>query len=322
MILGAIVLTIGLAACSTETAEDASTVVEPTKEATSVDEDTSVAQPTTEPVEEPTDAPKTDETDSSESSDITAAFDKYGGVSEGDIVTTDSGLQVAVLEEGEGDSPESGQIVSVHYTGWLEDGTVFDSSVERGTPFQFPLGKGAVIAGWDEGIGLLNLGGRARLIIPSDLGYGERGSGIIPPDATLIFEVELLEILPGSPESPEEISEDDFTVTDTGLKYFDIETGSGPEPVNGQLVVLDFTLWLDDGTKLASSIDGGQALQYVQGSGELFPGFEEGIATMQVGGIRQLIIPPDLAYGETGAGGGQIPPNSTLIFEVELLEIQ
>ena len=104
MILGAIVLIMGLAACSAEPAEDASATVEPTKEATSVDEDTDVARPTTEPVEEPTEAPKTDETDGSESSDITAVFDKYGGVSEEDVVTTDSGLQVAVLEEGGGDS--------------------------------------------------------------------------------------------------------------------------------------------------------------------------------------------------------------------------
>ena len=87
------------------------------------------------------------------------------------------------------------QFVSVHYTGYLEDGSIFDSSIDRGEPIAFPVGTGRVIAGWDEGIMLLNVGGKARLIIPSQLAYGEKGAGnIIPPNATLIFDVELLDV--------------------------------------------------------------------------------------------------------------------------------
>ena len=109
-------------------------------------------------------------------------------------VTTGSGLKYIDIEPGSGDSPEPGQTVVVHYTGWLENGTKFDSSVGRGQPFSFPIGAGRVIRGWDEGVATMQLCGQRRLIIPPDLAYGARGQGPIPPNATLIFDVELLEI--------------------------------------------------------------------------------------------------------------------------------
>ncbi|NQV49337.1 MAG: FKBP-type peptidyl-prolyl cis-trans isomerase [Candidatus Marinimicrobia bacterium] len=110
-------------------------------------------------------------------------------------ITTPSGLKYIDREIGTGKSPVSGQGVSVHYTGTLEDGTLFDSSVDRGTPFSFTIGIGRVIAGWDEGVMSMKIGGKRRLIIPSDLGYGPQGAGgVIPPNATLIFDVELLAI--------------------------------------------------------------------------------------------------------------------------------
>jgi peptidylprolyl isomerase len=109
------------------------------------------------------------------------------------VVTTESGLQYIDLVEGTGAAPEKGQTVSVHYTGTLQDGTKFDSSRDRGQPFEFPLGAGRVIKGWDEGIASMKIGGQRQLIIPPDLGYGSRGAGgVIPPNATLLFDVELL----------------------------------------------------------------------------------------------------------------------------------
>lgn len=111
-------------------------------------------------------------------------------------ITTTSGLKIEELREGDGDIAESGQTVSVHYTGWLTDGTQFDSSKDRGQPFSFNLGAGMVIKGWDEGVAGMKVGGARKLTIPSHLGYGSRGAGgVIPPDATLVFEVELLDIL-------------------------------------------------------------------------------------------------------------------------------
>ena len=111
------------------------------------------------------------------------------------IVTTASGLKYEDLKVGEGAEARSGDRVEVHYTGWLENGTKFDSSVDRGKPFPFPLGAGRVIKGWDQGVAGMKVGGKRKLIIPPALGYGERGAGgVIPPNATLIFEVELLKI--------------------------------------------------------------------------------------------------------------------------------
>ena len=106
---------------------------------------------------------------------------------------TSSGLQYDDLLVGQGAVAQSGQLVSVHYTGCLTDGRKFDSSLDRGDPFSFHLGQGQVIAGWDEGVQGMQIGGKRKLTIPPDLGYGRYGAGgVIPPDATLVFEVELL----------------------------------------------------------------------------------------------------------------------------------
>lgn len=108
---------------------------------------------------------------------------------------TESGLRYKVINKGDGTKAEAGKTVSVHYKGQLLDGTVFDSSYKRNQPIDFQLGQGMVIAGWDEGISLLNVGDKARFVIPPHLGYGSRGAGgVIPPDAVLIFDVELMDV--------------------------------------------------------------------------------------------------------------------------------
>ncbi|MDP3092856.1 MAG: FKBP-type peptidyl-prolyl cis-trans isomerase [Nitrospira sp.] len=113
--------------------------------------------------------------------------------SEGKEITTPSGLQYIDQVVGTGDTAKAGQTVSVHYTGWLTNGKKFDSSVDRGQPFSFRLGVGQVIKGWDEGVQGMKIGGKRKLTIPSNLGYGARGAGgLIPPHATLVFDVELL----------------------------------------------------------------------------------------------------------------------------------
>jgi peptidylprolyl isomerase len=117
----------------------------------------------------------------------------------GKSMTTSSGLQIIDTVEGTGASPKTGETCVMHYTGWLYDngqkGKKFDSSVDRGDPFEFPIGVGRVIKGWDEGVSTMKVGGKRTLIIPAALGYGARGAGgVIPPNATLMFDVELLSI--------------------------------------------------------------------------------------------------------------------------------
>src|SRR6202163_2969187 len=117
----------------------------------------------------------------------------------GKTMTTASGLQIIDSKVGTGATPKAGQICVMHYTGWLYEGGAkgkkFDSSVDRGQPFEFPLGRKQVIGGWDEGVATMKVGGKRTLIIPPELGYGARGAGgVIPPNATLIFDVELLEV--------------------------------------------------------------------------------------------------------------------------------
>ena len=108
---------------------------------------------------------------------------------------TQSGLRYQIIQKGDGQKAEKGKMVSVHYKGQLADGTVFDSSYKRNQPLDFQVGVGQVISGWDEGIGLLQVGDKARFVIPSDLGYGSRGAGgVIPPDAILVFDVELMDV--------------------------------------------------------------------------------------------------------------------------------
>jgi peptidylprolyl isomerase len=295
-----------LTACS-----GAPTVEAPASDAAAPTEEAAPAAVHEAPVEEPAPA-----------EEVAAETETSGEppLRDGEVQTTASGLQYIMLEEGDGPSPQPGDLVKVNYVGMLEDGTEFDNSYARGEPIQFPIGQGMVIPGWEEGIALLKVGSKAQLIIPSELAYGEAGAGgVIPPNATLYFDVELVDIPDGSPESPIEVAEADFTTTDSGLKYYDIETGNGPMPTEGQAVTAHYTGWLEDGTKFDSSLDRGQPFMFMVGQGMVIPGWDEAVLTMKVGGKRQLVIPAELAYGEAGAGGGVIPPNATLIFELELL---
>jgi len=130
---------------------------------------------------------------------VFAAAPSAKAQSPGKTMTTSSGLQITDSKVGTGATPKPGQTAVVHYTGWLyQDGAKgkkFDSSVDRGQPFEFPLGQRRVIGGWDEGVATMKVGGKRTLIIPPELGYGARGAGgVIPPNATLIFDIELLDV--------------------------------------------------------------------------------------------------------------------------------
>ncbi|MFW6316699.1 MAG: FKBP-type peptidyl-prolyl cis-trans isomerase [Cyanobacteriota bacterium] len=134
-------------------------------------------------------------TDNSTSEKTLVALSLEDVAKKEEVNTTESGLRYVEVKEGDGKIPEKGDTVVVHYTGSLADGKKYDSSRDRDRPFSFKLGSGQVIKGWEEGISTMKVGGRRQLIIPPELGYGQRGAGgVIPPNATLIFDVELLKV--------------------------------------------------------------------------------------------------------------------------------
>lgn len=232
-----------------------------------------------------------------------------------EYVTTETGLKYRDFQVGAGEEAQPGDKVEVHYTGWLTDGTKFDSSRDRGRPFNFQLGQGRVIKGWDEGVTGMKVGGKRKLIIPPELGYGDRGAGNkIPPNATLEFEVELLDVQ----DAPKMKKGDDGGITE--LKIEDIEEGEGPEAKPGDMVSVHYTGTLLDGTKFDSSVDRGQPLEFPLGAGRVIRGWDQGVVGMKAGGKRKLTIPPHLAYGNRARP--KIPAGSTLVFDVELLEIK
>lgn len=221
-----------------------------------------------------------------------------------------SELKIEEIVVGEGDEVKDGDWVPVHYTGCLEDGTKFDSSLDRGEPIEFPLGGGMVIPGWEQGIRGMRVGGKRKLVIPPELAYGEDGAGdVIPPNAVLVFDVEVVGAR--SNQYPEE----------GDLEIEELEAGTGAEAVPGDTVSVHYTGWLEDGTKFDSSLDRGEPIEFPLGVGYVIPGWDQGLVGMKEGGRRRLTIPSHLAYGANGAGG-VIPPFATLVFEVNLVRVQ
>ncbi len=230
---------------------------------------------------------------------------------------------------GTGDEAQAGKVAVVHYSGWLYDpnaadlhGKAFDSSVNRG-PFSFPLGARRVIQGWDQGVVGMKVGGKRTLIIPSQLAYGERnvGNGLIPPNSDLIFDVELLEVVTPAPRPVEE-------QPNVPVEKIDKKVGKGKEAVAGKKVTVHYTGWLrnpkakDQHGKEFDSSRKREAFTFTLGAREVIPGWDQGVAGMKEGGKRTLIIPAVMAYGKSGVGNGLIPPNSDLVFDVELLKVK
>lgn len=238
------------------------------------------------------------------------------------LTKTDSGLQYYDLVEGEGEEAVKNSSVSTNYTLWVktEDGYNYIDASKYSSEVFFVVGRmDTVFPGWDEGTTGMKVGGKRYLVIPPDLGMGAQEGSIIPPNSTLVMEVELMSAT--EPRVATKLDEKDFTTTPSGLKYYDLVEGTGETPKEGQAVVVHYTGWLEDGTQFDSSVDRGLEFSFTMGEGRVIPGWEEGVSTMKVGGKRQLVVPAELGYGDTGAGS-LIPPGATLIFEIELIGIQ
>ncbi len=243
-----------------------------------------------------------------------------------DTLTTSSGLKYIMVFDSKkgGDKPSRGANVKVHYTGYFEDGKIFDSSIKRGEPISFQLGKGMVIKGWDEGISLLKPGDKARLLIPYQLAYGETGRPpVIPAKTNLIFDVELVSFTPEIKPEVFNTKGKDTLSTPSGLKYIVVSEGKKDniKAQAGKTVSVHYTGYFQDGNIFDSSVQRGQPISFELGTGKVIKGWDEGISLMKKGDKLRLLIPYQLAYGEQGYPGA-IPPKSDLVFDVELMDVQ
>ncbi len=251
-----------------------------------------------------------------------------------DVKQTPTGLFYTVNEPGTGKPVQAGYIVKVHYTGRLLDGTEFDSSIKRGEPLQFPIGKGKVIPGWDQGIPLFSIGGKGTLYIPSGLAYGASGfPGVIPPNAVLIFDIEVVDAFDQAQADAKDKAQSEATIqaylkaknlkaeqTASGLYYVIQSPGTGEKLAPGKTVSVHYTGKFTDDRVFDASVGGGEPLTFACGQGRVIRGWDEGLTLFAKGGKGILIVPPHLGYGSSARG--PIPANSVLVFEVEIVDIQ
>ncbi|MBN8697396.1 MAG: FKBP-type peptidyl-prolyl cis-trans isomerase [Bacteroidetes bacterium] len=240
-----------------------------------------------------------------------------------DTITTASGLKYIIIKENKaGEQVKAGAQATVHYSGYFKDGKMFDSSVERGQPFKVKVGKGQVIKGWDEGLALLRKGEKAKLFIPYQLGYGEQGYGPIPAKAELIFDVEIVDVQEAMVPVLYDVSKLEAKKTASGLSYYEVKrSGSTVKAEAGKTVKVHYSGYLADGKMFDSSIERGEPIEFPLGQGMVIPGWEEGIALMNVGDKLRLVIPYYLAYGEQGREP-IIPAKADLTFDVELVDVK
>jgi len=240
-----------------------------------------------------------------------------------DAKKTDSGLATKVLQEGKGkDKPELTDTVSVHYSGWTTDGHMFDSSVKRGRPAQFPVG--GVIKGWTEGLQLMVVGEKRRFWIPANLAYGEAPGGG-RPGGMLVFDVELLGVThPPKPQPPPDVPGDvaaapkNAKKTKSGIAYRVLKKGTGKEhPKAESIVNVHYSGWTTDGKMFDSSVTRGQPAAFPLNA--VIPGWTEGVQLMVAGEKTRFWIPGNLAYDNSPNPSA---PKGTLVFDIELLSIQ
>ena len=210
-------------------------------------------------------------------------------------------LEIKDVVEGKGEPAKAGDILTVDYTGKLTDGKQFDTSVGK-KPFQFILGAGQVIKGWDLGAVGMKAGGKRELTIPSDLGYGDQGAGDdIPPKATLKFDVNLIKI--------------------DRIKAEILTKGKGEAVAKGgDVCELHYELTDTEGKKIDSSYDRKQSFQIILGKTGLIKGFTAGVIGMKQGEVRKITVPGEFGYGANGRPP-IIQPNQTLIFKLEMVKL-
>ncbi len=255
---------------------------------------------------------------------------------------TGSGIYHVVMAEGYGESPKSADYISISYTSSLVDGTIFQTSnraiaIANGIevddflygPARLLLGNIGII-GLQEGLMLMKEGGESRIIVPSELGYGAADYDIIPPYSTLVYDIELHRVISDPVTHEQELldryildNEIDVSPTETGLYFIETQMGIGDEyPEDYSTVSIHYTGYLLDGRVFDTTELGDDAEPAVFSlvPYELVPGFVEGLKMMKKGGEARLIIPWDIAYGKDGSIDGIIPPYTTIVFDIQLID--
>ena len=272
--------------------------------------------------------------------------------------------KVETIKEGSGDPIRAGQLIKVHYKGFLaadsalllapaapqkaeiaengknkadtaavKDSTgapadsseesaprgPFANTYESGEPLEFNIGMGQVIVGWEKGLMGMKVGEIRRLYVPSEMAYGENSLDGIPPNSDLLFEVELVHAdKPMEPDAfPKDVNKLKWKNLAKGLEIYDEKAGSGKPAVAATMLKVHYTGWILSGRKFASSKELGKPLEVTLGAGKMIKGWEKGLDGMREGGVRWLRVAPSMGYGATAYS--MIPPNSTLVFRVELV---
>jgi peptidylprolyl isomerase len=263
-----------------------------------------------------------------------AAF--TGCSNDSEIKTTESGLKYFDEIVGEGKDAKVGDLLSIHFKGWIivdstnlfsdwtEDSTrlphMIGDSYRQGQVIKFVLGEGAFIRGTDEGIVGMKPNGKRMIVIPSELAYGEKGIGPVPPNADLKVFIELLDVQDPVVTELWDVDQTKLKTSESGLMYVIIDEGEGDITTDGNVVTVHYTGFLEDGTKFDSSVERDEPFSFVVGNKQVIAGWDEGIRLLKKGGKARFVIPPSLGYGDITAG--KIPPNSTLLFDVELLDVK
>jgi peptidylprolyl isomerase len=263
----------------------------------------------------------------------TTTFDPSVGVNLAQSTPLSNGEYIRDLSVGLGAPIATGQQLSVYFTMHLPDGTALGTNI-GGTPYTFVLGAGTVVAGLDQGFGEMKLGGTRQFIVPPALAYGDQDQANtgVPPNSIVVYELQAIDPAATQPNiaatafNPSlEINLPQWTVLPNGEYTLDTVTGTGAPIASGQHLSAFYSLHLPDGTLLQTNV-GGTPLVFQLGAGQVIQGWEQGLGGMNVGGTRQLIVPPSLGYGDTAfvdsAYNISIPGTSILVFNLQIVAAQ
>lgn len=224
-------------------------------------------------------------------------------------------IEQKITQEGTGSAAGDGDVIDLHYTGSFLNGVKFDSSYDRKQPMHVISGHERLIKGFIEGIKGIKQGEKRHLVIPSALGYGSNTRGPIPGNSTLVFDIEAVKI------TPKKVVAEHLQAERKKLKIEEQAPGKGAAIQNGDIVLVHFTGSLADGKTLGGTRESGNPMSYQVGSDQIAHGFDVALVGMKEGGKIKVTLPPDMAFGDEGAGNGAIPPKATVVFEIEVVKV-